>query len=573
MTVGAQWRVEGKVGARQIPQDLKVDTLVQEYEVSSPLEIRTDSAKSLEDLAGRSLPEILSLVPELQHALELNNIECTFLCRKRGDSPIQEIKSSRRFCSNYSNKLYIESLNKRSLHRAIIALGSNVGDRVSWIEQACKMMERDGSMRVTRTSNLWETKAMYVVDQNDFVNGVCEIETVLEPIQLLNKLQRIEDILGRVKIMDKGPRNIDLDIILYDYEHVRHPRLIIPHKLMLEREFVLRPLCDLIPDETYPDPLQFGSFRDHLQRLPSNPDPISTLTNISSSHHPIRALQIDRQTLIMAILNLTPDSFSDGGHHAFNNPDSMRQTILSHISAGAHILDLGGQSTRPNALPVTASEELTRILPTLQLLQTLPEAHSTAISVDTYHSSVASAAVAAGAHIINDISGGTMDTDMLPTVAELGCTVVLMHMRGTPQTMNKHTTYPFGLIETVGAELLERVRAAESAGVRRWRIILDPGIGFAKTAEQNLEILRRMDELRNYPGLEGIPWLVGSSRKNFIGRVTGVKEARDRIWGTAATVTVAVQGGADVVRIHDVGEMVQVVKMADALYRVKKSGS
>jgi 2-amino-4-hydroxy-6-hydroxymethyldihydropteridine diphosphokinase/dihydropteroate synthase len=153
-------------------------------------------------------------------------------------------------------------------------------------------------------------------------------------------------------------------------------------------------------------------------------------------------------------------------------------------------------------------------------------------------------------------------------MASLGKTVCLMHMRGTPATMNKLTDYsPEGLIPTIAQELLQRVAAAEAAGIRRWRIILDPGIGFAKTGTQNLEILRRMEELRDWPGLRGLPWLLGSSRKNFIGKITGVKEPRERVWGTAATVAAAIQGGADIVRVHDVFEMGQVVKMSDAIWR------
>ena len=134
--------------------------------------------------------------------------------------------------------------------------------------------------------------------------------------------------------------------------------------------------------------------------------------------------------------------------------------------------------------------------------------------------------------------------------------------------MNTLTSYPDGLIPTVARELAARVRAAEEAGIRRWRIILDPGIGFAKTGAQNLELLRRLDELRASEGLRGLPWLVGTSRKGFIGKITGVREASERVWGTAAAVTAAVRGGADVVRVHDVKEMTQVVKMADAIWRV-----
>lgn len=245
------------------------------------------------------------------------------------------------------------------------------------------------------------------------------------------------------------------------------------------------------------------------------------------------------------------------------------QSILDRtVSAGISILDIGGQSTRPRAPQVSADEELSRILPTIKSIHSQPAFNKMAISVDTYRASVAAAAIAAGASIVNDVSAGQMDPDMLPTIANLGCTVVLMHMRGTPDTMASLTSYPDGVINGVATELLERLNAAEKAGIRRWRIILDPGIGFAKNESQNLEILRRFNELRNWEGLQGFPWVVGASRKGFIGRITGVKEARERVWGTAATVTAAVKGGADIVRVHDVEEMVQVAKMADAIWRV-----
>lgn len=269
----------------------------------------------------------------------------------------------------------------------------------------------------------------------------------------------------------------------------------------------------------------------------------------------------------MAILNLTPDSFSDGGLHSPTDLTALAQTIKSHIAAGATILDIGGQSTRPGAPDVGEAEELHRVLPAITLIRAMPEAAHIAISIDTYRARVAAAAVAAGADFINDVSAGTLDPDMLATAARTGTALVLMHMRGTPETMTTLTDYPDGIVETVGRELLARVRAAEAAGVRRWRIVLDPGIGFAKTQTQNIELLRRLHELREYEGLRGLPWLVGASRKGFVGKVTGVAEPRERVWGTAAAVTAAVQGGADVVRVHDVEEMAKVVKMADAIWR------
>jgi 2-amino-4-hydroxy-6-hydroxymethyldihydropteridine diphosphokinase/dihydropteroate synthase len=270
----------------------------------------------------------------------------------------------------------------------------------------------------------------------------------------------------------------------------------------------------------------------------------------------------------MAILNMTPDSFSDGSVHTVADPEGLKRTLREFIDSGASIIDIGGQSTRPNATLLGANEELDRILPAIKLIRSMPEADRVAISVDTFYARVADEAIAAGADIINDVTGGVADSEILPLAAKLQKTIILMHMRGSPQIMTKLTDYPDGVIAGVGQELVERVNAAKEAGIPPWRIVLDTGIGFAKTQSQNLELLRRFDELRDYPGLQGLPWLVGTSRKGFIGNITGVQKADQRTWGTAATVTASIRAGADIVRVHDVAEMSQVVKMADAIYRV-----
>jgi dihydropteroate synthase len=269
----------------------------------------------------------------------------------------------------------------------------------------------------------------------------------------------------------------------------------------------------------------------------------------------------------MAILNTTPDSFSDGGVHKPVDVDRLSSTVDSFIAAGAVIIDIGGQSSRPNAPDVTAEEELERILPAIEAIKASQNCENVAISVDTYRAQVAEGAVKAGANIINDISAGMLDPDMLPTIAKLGCTYVMMHMRGTPATMQdeENCTYNAAVIGDVVRELRDRVKAAQAAGIRRWRIILDPGIGFSKTAEQNVRLLRYFGNPSS--SLHRHPWLVGTSRKSFIGKVTGVDEPTERVWGTAATVTAAIRGGADIVRVHDVKEMAQVAKMSDALYR------
>ncbi|KAI4609441.1 uncharacterized protein J4E87_011049 [Alternaria ethzedia] len=443
-----------------------------------------------------------------------------------------------------------------------------MGDRVAMIERACREMESSGKIKIVRTGSLWESKAMYVLDQDNFVNGACQIETSLSPNELLDALQKVENDMGRVKVIDKGPRNIDLDILLHGNEKFSSERLTIPHALMFERQFVLRPLVELLRNQREDYPFS-NQIKRHFKRLLKSEVPLVPLTPLGPDLSPISSSRIANDTRIMSILNVTPDSFSDGGQNYNIDEATLANTIREHISAGAAIIDVGGQSTRPGAVQVSAEEELARVLPAVKLIRSMPEANNIAISVDTYRGSVAEAAINAGANMINDVSAGAMDDTMLSTMGKLGCTVCLMHMRGTPETMTspETTSYPDGITETVGRELVERVIAAEKAGVRRWRIVLDPGIGFAKTKEHNLELLRRQDELMRYPGLEGIPWLVGTSRKKFIGDITGVKEAKDRVWGTAVGVAAAIRGGAHILRVHDVKEMAQVAKMADALWR------
>ncbi|KAG9241844.1 folic acid synthesis protein-like protein [Calycina marina] len=460
-----------------------------------------------------------------------------------------------------------------TLHTAYVALGSNLGDRIGMIERACNEMVTRG-IKIKRTSSLWETEPMYVLDQASFINGVCEVsisvETTLKPLALLDQLQSIEKAMDRKKIIDKGPRNIDLDILLYDAEVVKHERLQIPHALMLEREFVLRPLAELIPGTAIDPKSPWKMTQDYLNALPES-EGVSTVTPLTPEMEPLRALKVDRKTQVMSIINITPDSFSD--HRALDTvKNTVSEIVASVQNKAVAIVDIGGQSTAPGATHVVPSTEAIRVQPLIKQLQghrslmELARKHF-AISIDTFYASVARAAISSGADIINDVSAGAMDPHMLDVMARSGKTVILMHMRGTPATMNQLTDYPDGLIPTIAAELLQRIAAAEGAGVRRWRIILDPGIGFAKTAAQNLEVLQRLDELRHWPGLIGFPWVVGSSRKGFIGNITGVQRPDQRLMGTAATVAAAVQGGADIVRVHDAEEMAQVTKMADAIWR------
>jgi len=274
-----------------------------------------------------------------------------------------------------------------------------------------------------------------------------------------------------------------------------------------------------------------------------------------------------RQTLVMGVLNLTPDSFSDGGR--LESVPAALKAAQRMLLQGVDLLDLGGQSTRPGADIVGPAVELQRLMPVLEALQGLRAAHpGLLISIDTFEASVAEAALAAGADWINDVRGANhgdgdsslRDPRMLPLIARAGCPYVLMHSRGTSRTMDDLAVYG-EVVDEVRAELLAATEQALAVGVRSEQIIWDPGLGFAKTTEQNLELLRRLGEL----GRDGFPLLVGPSRKRFIGAVLNEPRPRARLWGTATVCALAVAAGARVVRVHDVGPIVQVVRMAEAL--------
>jgi dihydropteroate synthase len=263
----------------------------------------------------------------------------------------------------------------------------------------------------------------------------------------------------------------------------------------------------------------------------------------------------------MGILNVTPDSFSDGGQ--FDTVESAISHAQSLVNGGADIIDIGGQSTRPGAAEISLEEELHRVLPVLHALRNQVETcASIPISVDTTRSEVAMAAVAAGADWVNDISSGTYDRQMFPVVAELGVPIVLMHMRGTPQTMQQQTHYS-DLMTEIYQFLESRIAEAIAAGIDRSKILIDPGIGFAKTAAQNLEILKKLPMLKKL----GQPLLVGPSRKSFIGQILNQPDPQQRVWGTAAACSAAIAGGADLLRVHDLPPIWEVCRVADAIFR------
>jgi dihydropteroate synthase len=268
----------------------------------------------------------------------------------------------------------------------------------------------------------------------------------------------------------------------------------------------------------------------------------------------------------MGVLNLTPDSFSDGGR--LNSVPAALKAAKRMLAQGADLLDLGGQSTRPGAEIVGPGLELERLYPVLAAMQELRAAHpGCLISVDTFEASVAEAALAAGADWINDVRGANRDGDtslrdpqMLPLIARAGCPYVLMHSRGDSQTMDDLAVYD-DVVAEVRSELLAATQQALAAGVKAAQLIWDPGLGFAKTTEQNLALLRGLADLC----AEGFPLLVGPSRKRFIGAVLNEPRPRARLWGTAAVCGQAIAAGASILRVHDVGPIVQVARLVDAL--------
>ncbi|GAA5994600.1 trifunctional dihydropteroate synthetase/dihydrohydroxymethylpterin pyrophosphokinase/dihydroneopterin aldolase FOL1 [Rhodotorula paludigena] len=478
-----------------------------------------------------------------------------------------------------------------NLHIAYLGLGTNLGERAGNLNDAVSKLEEvsQGAVKVVDTSFMYESEAMYHEDQAKFLNAAVKVETTLSPAELLQACKAVEESLGRdFSTFRNGPRVIDLDVLLYDQlvfdtreaegsaQKDKERWLKVPHQGIAEREFVLRPLADLAPTLTHPvlrqTPLEL--LRTVLATSPSTVHRVYPLSR--SIVHPFSrasAPATSTRTTIMSILNVTPDSFSDGGDHS-----TLERALAAaklHLAHGADILDVGGMSTRPGAANISPDAEAERVVPVISALRAdsaSPAAREVPISIDTFRPSVARAAVAAGATLVNDVYGGR-EHGMLDAMADLACPVVLMHSRGDPSTMTRLTDYSAhgGVVGGMRAELEQSVEAALGKGVRRWNILLDPGIGFAKTAQQNFALLRALPAIfgpASDSPLREFPVLVGLSRKRFL--APEKDDAKDRIAETsAATAACVASGVCEVVRVHDTKEMRDVVRVADAIYRGK----
>ncbi|HXW56907.1 MAG TPA: dihydropteroate synthase [Candidatus Cybelea sp.] len=270
---------------------------------------------------------------------------------------------------------------------------------------------------------------------------------------------------------------------------------------------------------------------------------------------PSRSLLLGKRTLLMGVLNVTPDSFSDGGLHF--DTEAAVERAFEIERQGADIIDIGAESTRPGSEGISAQEELWRLLPVLARLEgrlKIP------ISIDTSKSEVADAAADAGAEILNDVTALRHDLRLVDVARRRKLPLILMHMRGVPRTMQEQ---PFAgdVVRDVSSGLGRAVRLARRARIPRSRLLVDPGIGFGKSYAQNYELLARLPELASL----GYPLVIGTSRKTFIGRALGGAPVAERVWGTAATVAASILGGVHIVRVHDVAEMVQVARVTDAI--------
>lgn len=506
--------------------------------------------------------------------------------------------------------------NDGKLHTVYIAFGLNMGNQMAQIRQALDLLDQHG-VQVKVTSLMYLSKPMYFKDQPNFYNGVVKAVTRQLPHELLATLKLIEyDHIDRKKDFDNGPRSIDLDIILYDDACINTDDLVVPHKLMLERTFVLEPLCELIPP-SFVHPVTAEPIHDHLHQLLNSQtdEELQELTRLQQllpmprldgEHNPLKFDQIHNlhPTMIMGILNTTPDSFSDGGKNYNRDMSEVEANALELVDEGATIIDIGGVLTRPGSVEPSEEEELERVVPYVKMIRnsTHPRLANVVISIDTYRARVAAAALEAGADIINDVSMGLYEPEIFDVVAKYNCPYVMNHTRGTPATMSKLINYEPNtddsiteiyvdpsqavvaslppsaetLINGVSRELAQQITRAFARGVRKWQIILDPGIGFAKNKDQNLTLLRHASYFKRYSkefdgdkylSFNGMALLIGTSRKRFLGTLIDEPVAAQRVIATTATTVGCIEQNVDILRVHDVKENKEAAVVGDAIYR------
>ncbi|MGE0526649.1 MAG: dihydropteroate synthase [Bdellovibrionales bacterium] len=415
--------------------------------------------------------------------------------------------------------------------KGVVALGSNLGDRRRNLEEAARYLRAQMQVRILRTSPVFSTAALVPVGapkdwKKPFLNAVMEVEWPGSPLELLSCLKATERQLGRTEAPRWSPRVIDLDLILLGDHTSRTPELTLPHSEFWNRQFVLTPLKHLWPGFV----LQ-GQPQSVLSRS-------RELTEVTKEALP----------LWMAILNLTPDSFSDGGQLWLNEEPSqseLEERLRLFDEHGIHVLDVGAESTRPQAQALSSHEEWRRLESGLGLIceKYKDRCFPPWISVDTYHSETAARALESGAHIINDVSGLAQES-MLEVLQGSSCQYILMHSLSVPADPKLHidSEDPVSVVKAWAQSRLERL---EAAGVGLERVLFDPGIGFGKTAIQSLALLQRIHEFQDLP----VRLVVGHSRKSFM-NLWGPRCADDREWESVAVSLRLAERGVDVLRVH-----------------------
>ena len=382
-------------------------------------------------------------------------------------------------------------------YKIILGLGSNVGNRQANLDSAIVALGE--YVKNIRISSVMETEALLPENAPEswdmpYLNMAIAGDTPLPPYELLAKIKQIEQNLGRVKLGHWSPRNIDIDILAIDDLVMNEPDLTIPHKELLTRDFALKPLLELMPDWVYPSKL-------------------------------------------VGILNITPDSFSDGGQNFA--PEKAIAAMHKMIAEGAEIIDIGAESTRPNATPISREEEWARLATILAVRNQFPAI----ISIDTRHPETAKKALAAGADWINDVSGFS-NPDMIAAVQHSTCKLVMMHSLTVPADKLVVMPETCDIVTEILAWAENRIKSLEKAGIPRNKIIFDVGIGFGKTATQSQKLIAGISQFKKL----GVPLLVGHSRKSFL----GAKNLRDADQKTLEISKFLVKNGVDYLRVHNV---------------------
>ena len=419
-------------------------------------------------------------------------------------------------------------------HVVYLSLGSNIGNRLGYIHEALRHLKQ--SMIVDQVSFLYQTDPVGFTDQDAFLNCVCKCSTDKQPDEILKSLEMIMTTMGRIRSVKWGPRIIDIDILFYDDVVIITELLIIPHPRMHERAFVLEPLCDIDPNIIHP------SYNKTVRELLDSLDelPLQKVSQIGN-----KIFEWGKRTYVLGIVNATPDSFSGDGIMNKTKDEWVRRA-KQLVLDGADCLDVGAMSSRPGHQLISEDEELKRLIPVICSIRphvTIP------ISIDTFRSSVARAAIDAGADMINSIWGAEYDPGILGVVVDKEIPLVL--------TVNRSVTDYFSTEKS----LVRMIQDALAAGVYPWNITIDPGIGFVQRTEDNYEVIKSISTIAAY----GYPVLVGASRKKFIRQIMNIVDNNALVVSNVIAHVIMARAGASMVRVHDVAVVVDGLRISDTL--------